>query len=179
MQPKKHNHEYINKLTNDKWTSPDLLIERDHVQRVDLVHQLGQVPLGAAAGLQALQGLPCVHGVLHCLAGGPYLLLLCHEFLVELLDLIQEIWRRGEREGYEVWWWGWCVYWRFYTVKYADFCLFSRHGPGVYTALGKLPAWASTPIYPPGPYTHWWFGSHSEGFRGSMSGIPGRGGGLG
>ena len=43
---------------------------------------------------------------------------------------------------------------RFYTAKYAILCTpFSQHGPHVYTAWGKLPAWASTPIYPPGP-TH-------------------------
>ena len=40
---------------------------------------------------------------------------------------------------------------------------FSLHGPRVYTARGKLPAWASTPIYPPGPYTHWrYIGFHSN-----------------
>ena len=34
---------------------------------------------------------------------------------------------------------------------------FSRHDLHVYTDRGKLPAWGSTPIYPPGPYTHWRF----------------------
>ena len=50
------------------------------------------------------------------------------------------------------------------TAKYAIVCTpFSRHGPCVYTAQGKLPAWARTPIYPPGPYTHWRFiGFHSD-----------------
>ena len=34
---------------------------------------------------------------------------------------------------------------------------FSRRGLCVYTARGRLCAWASTPIDPPGPYTHWPF----------------------
>ena len=42
----------------------------------------------------------------------------------------------------------------FYTAKYAVLCTpFSWHGPRVYTVQGKLRAWASTPIYPPWPYT--------------------------
>ena len=47
--------------------------------------------------------------------------------------------------------------WCFYTAKYANLVPFSRHGPHDYNDRCKLPAWTSTPIYPPRPYTDWWF----------------------